>query len=179
MFRFPLVPDFLAAIFFHERAEGRVLSQPRGLLGAESFEARRHLRPALGKAGESLFQERHLYPPNPAVFHRTSPQLLEIDLTDNVVEVSLGQIFRRSGNEMKRRWFQGNRANRVIRTVIAAHFIDRQNLNQPEPDLRRPIDELPEPLEIADAQVVLRAQRKQRRQHSGNLLFRRQIHMMM
>src|SRR5688572_26495953 len=99
MFRFPLVPDFPAAIFFHERAEGRIICQPRGLLVAASGKARPRSS-ALGKASEGLFQERHLYPPNPGVFHGSFSQLLEIDLTDDLVEVRLREIFGRTGKEM-------------------------------------------------------------------------------
>ena len=60
-------------------------------------------------------------------------------------------------------------ADRVVRTMIAAHFIDRQELDELEPDPRRPINELPQRLQIADAEIVLAPQGKQRCQNARDL----------
>jgi hypothetical protein len=60
--------------------------------------------------------------------------------------------------------------------MIAADFVDRQELHQFEPDPCGPIDELPERFHVPDAEVVLRPQRKQRREHSRDFSFGREIH---
>jgi hypothetical protein len=110
------------------------------------------------------------------VLHRPFSQFFEIDLADDFVEIRLRQISRRPGSEVQGRRFQSDGTDRVVRAMIAPHLIDRQNLDKPEPDLRRPIDELPQTFQIADAEIALRAQGKERRQYSRDLLLRRQIH---
>jgi hypothetical protein len=42
-------------------------------------------------------------------------------------------------------------ANRVVRAVVGAGLIDRQELNKLESDFRGPIDELSQRAEIADS----------------------------
>ncbi len=64
---------------------------------------------------------------------------------------------------MQRRRLDRNRADRVVRAVIASGFVDRQQLNELEPDPGRPIDKLPQRFDIADAEIVVRPQGEERR----------------
>ena len=63
-------------------------------------------------------------------------------MRDRFGEIFRGKIDRRAGGEMERGGLDRARTDRVVRTVIAARFVDRQKLHKFEPDLRRPIDEL-------------------------------------
>ena len=179
MFLAPLVPSLAVSIFFHERAEERVIRQPRFFGCAESIKACRMARVFPGSPGkirERSFQEIDFQTANAIVLDRAFAQLLQIVVRDNVVEVFLRKILGRSGREMQGRRLERDRANRIVRAVIAAHFIDRQELDDLEPNPRRPIDKLPQRLQIADAQIGLRAQREKRREHSRDFLLGRQVH---
>ena len=73
---------------------------------------------------------------------------------------------------MQRRRLERDGTDRVVRTMVAAHFIDRQELDDLESNPGRPIDELAQRLQIADPQIGFRAEREQRRQHSRDFLLR-------
>jgi len=77
---------------------------------------------------------------------------------------------------MQSRWLDRHRTDGVVWAVITAGFIDWQKLNKRETDFRNPINKLPQRAEIADSEIVLSSQRKQRYENSGDLLFRRQVH---
>src|SRR5919106_3848499 len=77
---------------------------------------------------------------------------------------------------MQRCWLDRQRTNGIIWAVIRSGFVDWQKLNKRETDFRNPINKLPQRAEIADAKIVLPAQRKKRHEHSSNLLFRREFH---
>src|SRR6266446_6455143 len=117
-----------------------------------------------GKIREGLLQESDFQTANASVLHRTLAQLLKIVLRDDVVEVFLREIHGRSGHEVQGRRLERDGADRVVRTMIAPHFIDRQELDDLETDSRRPIDEMPQRLEVPNAQISLPAQREKRRQ---------------
>ena len=68
-----------------------------------------------------------------------------------------------------------HRADRVVRRVIAADFIDRQELHDAKSNLARPHDELAQRRNIADAETLLASQRKQWGENACNLIFRRKI----
>ena len=87
------------------------------------------------------------------MFNPAFAQLLEIVSRNDFVKVFLRKVLGRSGREMQRRRLERDRANRVVRTVIAAHFVDRQELHHLESDPRRPIDKLPQSLQVADAEI--------------------------
>ncbi len=76
-----------------------------------------------------FFQQRHLQTPDPTVFHRAFAQLPEIEPLHDLIEILPGQIVRRPGNEMECRRFERDRTDRVIGAVIAADFIDREQLH--------------------------------------------------
>ena len=77
---------------------------------------------------------------------------------------------------MQSRWVDRDRTNGIVWTVIRAGFVDWQKLNKCESDFRSPINELPQCAEIADSEVVLSSQRKQRHEYTSDLFVRRQIH---
>ena len=68
------------------------------------------------------------------------------------------------------------RADRVVGTVIAAGLVDRQQLHELEADAARPVDELPQAVEVADAEIVFGAQGEERREDAGDAFVRRKIH---
>ena len=72
---------------------------------------------------------------------------------------------------MERCWINRHRADRIVRAVVAAGFIDRQKLDQLETNPARPIDELPQPIDIANAEIVFRPQREERRQDSRDAFY--------
>src|SRR5262245_10053031 len=86
------------------------------------------------------------------------------------------EILRGAWREAQGRGLDRHRTDRVIWAVIRSGFVDWQKLNQGESDFCNPINKLPQRAEIADSQIVLTPQRKQRRENSSNLLFRRQVH---
>ena len=61
-------------------------------------------------------------------------------------------------------------------TVIAAGFVDRQELHELEADARRPINELAQPFEVTDAEIRFRAQGKEGCEHARDTVLRRKIH---
>ena len=77
---------------------------------------------------------------------------------------------------MQRRWLDRHRANRIVRAVVGSGLVDRQQLDQLETNPVRPINELPQPIDIANAEICFRPQGKERRQYSGDFLIGRQIH---
>ena len=128
MFLPPLVPCFLVSIFFHERAEKRVIHQPRSLGFAESVKACRVCCVFLAAAREiheGLSQEIDFESADAIMLYRTFAQLLEIVLRDDGVEVFLREILGRAGGEVKCRRLKRDCADRIVRTMIAPHFIDR------------------------------------------------------
>ena len=62
------------------------------------------------------------------------------------------------------------RADRVVGAVVAAGFVDRQELHEPETDARAPIDELPQRSDVADPEIIFRAQREERSEDAGDLV---------
>jgi hypothetical protein len=62
--------------------------------------------------------------------------------------------------EIERRRLERHRANGIVRTVIRAGFVDRQQLHAPVAQSRRPSDELPQRRHIATAKVMFTAQGK-------------------
>src|SRR5689334_3429407 len=77
---------------------------------------------------------------------------------------------------MERSRFNRHGADCVVGAVVRAHFIDWQQLDQFESNLRRPINEFTEHSDVADSQIIFTSQPKQRRQNAGNLFIRGQIH---
>ena len=73
---------------------------------------------------------------------------------------------------MQCRRFDGHGADRVVWTVIGSNFVDGQKLDEFESDSCGPINKLPQRSGIPDSQIVLAAQREQRRENSRNLLLR-------
>ena len=150
------------AIFFHERAEERVIHQPRCSRLRRKHQSLPRSRVVLGsrrKNSRRLFQERRF---SDGGRGRASPRLCAVS-RDRICAMtssksSCDRSSRRSGREVQRRRLERDGADRVVGAVIAAHFVDRQELDDLEPDLRRPIDELPQRLQIADAQIGFRAQ---------------------
>jgi hypothetical protein len=55
--------------------------------------------------------------------------------------------------------------------VIATRLIDREQLHELEPDLGRPIDELPQYRHIAYSEIIVPAQPKQRRKNPRDFVF--------
>ena len=62
-----------------------------------------------------------------------------------------------------------HRADRVVGTVVAADFVNRQQLDKFESTFRQPVDELPQRRDIANPKIVFAAQSKERRQNTGDL----------
>ena len=91
-------------------------------------------------------------------------------------EILLRKILRRPWRQVQRGRLERDRADRIVRTMVAPGFVDRQELDDLETDPSRPIDKLPQRLHIADPQIVLPAQREKRRQHPRDFLIGRQIH---
>ncbi len=60
--------------------------------------------------------------------------------------------------------------------MVSAGLVDRQELHEFEADTAGPVDELPQAGDIADAEVVLRAQREERGEDAGNAFVRREVH---
>src|SRR5438105_7392602 len=86
-------------------------------------------------------------------------------------------MFRRTGREMKRCWFDRHRADRVVGAVVAARLVDRQKLHQLESTFGRPINELTQNRDVADSEIALAAQSEQRRENPRDLFLRRKIHL--
>src|SRR6266567_534160 len=77
---------------------------------------------------------------------------------------------------MERCRFDRHRANCVVGTVVAPHFIDRQKLDELESNVGGPVDELAQNRDVADAKISLTAQTEKRRKNPRDLFLRRQIH---
>ena len=71
---------------------------------------------------------------------------------------------------MQSRWLDRHRTDGVVGAVIRSGFVDWEKLNKRESDFCNPINKLPQRAEIADSQIVLSAQRKQRHENSSNFL---------
>ena len=56
------------------------------------------------------------------------------------------------------------------------HFVDRQQLHELKSNLRRPIDEFAQHLDVADSQIVVASQAKEWRENPCNLFLRRKLH---
>ena len=69
-----------------------------------------------------------------------------------------------------------HRADRVVRRIIPADFVDRQQLHHAKANLARPLNELAQRRDIADAEIIFSSQSKQRCENTCHLVFRRQIH---
>jgi hypothetical protein len=130
----------------------------------------------LPKPREGLFEKPLLERFDNSVANVAAPESSKIHIGGDGIEIFPRQIFRRAGREIERCWINRHRADRIVRAVVAAGFIDRQKLDQLETNPARPIDELPQPIDIANAEIVFRPQREERRQDSRDAFFRRQIH---
>jgi hypothetical protein len=64
----------------------------------------------------------------------------------------------------------GRRADRVVRAVLLAGLVDRQDLDEPEAVRSRPIHKLAQGGHVADAEVVRAPEREQGRENTGNLV---------
>ena len=77
---------------------------------------------------------------------------------------------------MQRHRLNRHRADRVVRGVIAADLIDRQELHEPNPISRAHSMNSRNVCNIADSETVLASQREERRENACDLVFRRKIH---
>src|SRR4030081_1342902 len=77
---------------------------------------------------------------------------------------------------MQRGRLDRHRANRVVGTVVAASFVDRQHLDELETRVSDPVYKLAQRRDIADSQVVISAQAKEGRQYGSDLFFGRKPH---
>ena len=77
---------------------------------------------------------------------------------------------------MQSRWLDRHGTNGIVWAVIGAGLIDWQQLNKRESNFRNPINKLPQRAEVADSQIVLPSQRKQRHENASDLLLWGQIH---
>ena len=175
----PAIPGLALAIFLHQRAEESVIVEPRCFRATKLGELAGGVcvrRDSLLKTRERFLQQLTLYLLHAAVAHCASVRLFCAGLRDRRRVIFITQIFGRSGCEMKSRRLDRHGANRIVGTVIPAGFVDRQQLHQFESDAGRPIDELSQGLEVANAQIVFGAQSEERRQHSSNAFIRRNLH---
>jgi len=86
------------------------------------------------------------------------------------------QIRQRFGRSPDRRRLESARRKSVVRAMVAASLIDRENLDQLEADRGRPIDEFPQRRSVADAKIPFPAHGKDRDKDAGNGLVERKIH---
>ena len=157
----PGVPGFAAAVLLHQRAEESVIVEPRFFAFTKCGETPRPANRRRARKARSALQQL------PLSVGLTMPYF-------TLPRRSVGQIdpggrLRRnlppsnpSGDPGARCSVVGSiatRADRVVGAVVAAGLVDRQQLHQLEADAARPIDELPQRREIADAEIVFAVRR--------------------
>ena len=179
MFRPPRIPCFAIAVQFYQHPEEGVISQPRLFCRAECGEG-------LAGFGFGLYPRPEYFECAPEQFilqrfddlivDPAAAQRGEIDPRGHFGEGLPRQIFRRARREVQRGRVDRARANRVVGAVVGAGFVDRQELDELETDRARPVDELPQAGDIADAKVVRGPEGEERDEHTGDAVGRRKIH---
>ena len=177
MLRRPSIPCGAIVILLHQDSEKCVIVQPCGFFLAKFSKAGLSIFAGMTREiRECFLQQRPLQRFDVAIFHPAAPESSKVHIGGDGIEIFPRQIFRRSGREIECCWINRHRADRIVRAVVAAGFIDRQKLDQLETNPARPIDELAQPIDIADAEIVFRPQSEERCQHSRDFLIGRQIH---
>jgi hypothetical protein len=82
-------------------------------------------------------------------------------------------MFRRDGDGCR---IERERTDGIVRRVVVAGFIDRQHLQYRDAVLGAPINHLPHPIRVPDAEIVFRADGEDRAQNASELLVGRKFH---
>ena len=106
------------------------------------------------------------------ILDRTFPQLVQQAERGDGLELRRRKIGNLLGRDRHRRRFQRKGTDRVVRRVVAARLIDRQDLEHAEAVPMTPIHHLPHAFGIAYSQIVPGPNRKHRAKDPRQFLIR-------
>ena len=168
----PRVPA-LRTVALHEHAEEHVAVEPRSFGAAKFAEAPCPRATSAPRVREEIFirplEQRRLERLHRGILHRPGAHGIGREFR----EVAGAQVGHRRGRHLDRRGIERDGRDRIVGRMIAARFIHRQQLHEMKTLRRRPIHKLAQRPHVAHAEIVRAPQRKERREQSGDFLFRR------
>jgi len=165
-------PVFPALLHIEKEAIAAIIVKPMALRRAKLQESPLALRavPAmiLAKLGEGPPEQIQLEPAHLLIPHAIGPQFVEVESRQGLLIILLRQLPDPGWRSVQGKRLQSDRTDRVVRTVVPPHLVDRQESDEAEPAVRRPVNQLPQRGHVTDPQIVLPPEREHRHENAGD-----------
>ena len=152
----PVRPVFMA-VLFHEDFEKAEVIQPGGFLFAEGLKLG-HSPSLAFDLTEGTAQQRVFQPPHLGVVYRAMAQQIHAQNAGDAAVEFFVQLRHHRRGEIERQVIQRDGADGVVGAAIAAGGVDGQKLDKAEAGVGGPVDELTHAADVANAEVIGRAQ---------------------